>query len=82
MEETPTQFSCVYAATTFAKRKSLWLELLTLRQVTSIPWMAIGDFNAVLGAHEVLGGGFPAHSSCEAFRSTTELCNFTHMDTT
>ena len=37
MEGTLTQFTCIYAATTIAKRKSLWLELLTLRQTTTIP---------------------------------------------
>ncbi|XP_068312484.1 uncharacterized protein [Pyrus communis] len=45
-----------------------------------LPWMAIGDFNAILGAHEQMGGHLPARTSCEDFRSTTKLCDFTHMD--
>ncbi|XP_024190656.1 uncharacterized protein LOC112194671 [Rosa chinensis] len=81
MEGVLSQFSFIYAATTALKRKSLWSDLLHLRQNTSVPWMVIGDFNAVLGAHECLGGQPPIRSSCEDFRSVTELCDFSHMDT-
>ncbi|XP_024177848.1 uncharacterized protein LOC112183741 [Rosa chinensis] len=58
LEGTLTQLSCVYAATTALKRRKLWSDLLLLRQQTTIPWMAIGDFNAVLGAHEAMNGAF------------------------
>ncbi|XP_062020822.1 uncharacterized protein LOC133737235 [Rosa rugosa] len=43
--------------------------------------MAIGDFNAVLGAHEAKNGSIPTRSSCEDFRDATERCHFTHLDT-
>lgn len=43
--------------------------------------MAIGDCNVVLGADECLGGVVPLRSSCEDFRSTMYLCDFTHLDT-
>ncbi|KAM1236916.1 hypothetical protein ACFX2G_038730 [Malus domestica] len=61
-----TQFTIVYAATT----------------LTLVFWMAIGDFNAILGAHEQMGGHLPAQTLCEDFCSTSKLCDFTHMDTT
>ncbi|KAL6139472.1 hypothetical protein ACLB2K_057776 [Fragaria x ananassa] len=82
MEVVTSQLSFIYAATTARKRKSLWSELLQLRQSTLVAWMAIGDFNSVLGSHECMGGQLPIRSSCEDFRSVTELCNFAHMDTT
>ncbi|KAL6212117.1 hypothetical protein ACLB2K_017338 [Fragaria x ananassa] len=81
IDGTLTQFSFVYAATTMRLRKTLWSELLNLRQSITVLWMVIGDFNAVLGAHESSGGGTPNRSSCEDFRSVTELCNFQHLDT-
>ncbi|KAL6220268.1 hypothetical protein ACLB2K_008024 [Fragaria x ananassa] len=62
-------------------RKTLWSELLILRQSTTVMWMVIGDFNVVLRAHESSGGGTPNRSSCEDFRSVIELCNFQHLDT-
>nr|XP_028947429.1 uncharacterized protein LOC114820607 [Malus domestica] len=77
-----SQFTIVYAATTSTLRRVLWCDLLNIRSNTTMPWMAIGDFNAILGAHEQMGGHLPARTSCEDFRSTTELCDFTHMDTT
>lgn len=82
MEGVTSQLSFIFTATTARKRKSLWSELLQLRQSTLVAWMAIGDFNSVLGAHECMGGQLPIRSSCEDFRSVTELCNFAHMDTT
>ncbi|KAF3432461.1 hypothetical protein FNV43_RR27201 [Rhamnella rubrinervis] len=33
------------------------------------PWAVIGDFNAILGAHERSGGGPPIHSSCTDFQA-------------
>ncbi|KAM2909038.1 hypothetical protein COP2_048488 [Malus domestica] len=77
-----SQFTIIYAATTSTLRRVLWCDLLNIRSNTTMSWMAIGDFNAILGVHEQMGGHLPARTSCEDFRSTTELCDFTHMDTT
>ncbi|CAN6718330.1 unnamed protein product [Malus baccata var. baccata] len=77
-----SQFTIVYAATTSTLCRVLWCDLLNIRSNTTMSWMAIGDFNTILGAHEQMCGHLPARTSCENFRSTIELCDFTHMDTT
>ncbi|XP_050113925.1 uncharacterized protein LOC126592246 [Malus sylvestris] len=43
--------------------------------------MAIGDFNAILGAHEQMGGGRPSQASCAQFSNMSDTCNFTHLNT-
>ncbi|KAM1451641.1 hypothetical protein ACFX2I_038723 [Malus domestica] len=48
----PSQFTFVYASTSPIKRRDLWADFISLRPQTQVPWMAIGDFNAILGAHE------------------------------
>lgn len=75
------QYTFIYAATTVLKRRQLWDDLYQLRQNTVSPWMAIGDCNAVLGAHECTGGRLPVRSSCDDFRNAMNRCEFTHLDT-
>ncbi|XP_068316385.1 uncharacterized protein [Pyrus communis] len=43
--------------------------------------MAIGDFNAILGAHEQMGGGRLSQTSCAEFSNMSYSCNFTHLNT-
>lgn len=57
----------VYASTTYFQRRLLWTELSALQQNDVGPWCYIGDFNAVLGAHERRGGPIPSHASCADF---------------
>lgn len=45
------------------------------------PWIFIGDFNAVLGAHEQRGGSLPQKLSCEDYISWTESNSAVHIDT-
>ena len=47
----------------------------------TIPWMVIGDFIVVLGAHEKSGGSSPSSLSCTDFQSMTYTCDFVHLDT-
>lgn len=35
------------------------------------PWIAIGDFNVVLGSHEKKGRGLPSKMSCDDFNDWT-----------
>ncbi|KAK2646291.1 hypothetical protein Ddye_021486 [Dipteronia dyeriana] len=44
--------------------------------LVSSSWLVLGDFNAVLGAHESLGLHSLAHSSCEDLKSVIEFCDF------
>ncbi|KAI9154184.1 hypothetical protein LWI28_022333 [Acer negundo] len=43
--------------------------------LVSSSWFVVGDFNAVLGAHEALGSRSPTHSSYEDFRLMIEVCD-------
>ncbi|CAN6545200.1 unnamed protein product [Malus baccata var. baccata] len=77
----PSQFTFVYASTSSIKRRDLWADFISLRPQTQVPWMAIGDFNAILGAHEQMGGGRPSQASCAEFSNMSDTCNFTHLNT-
>ncbi|CAN6572428.1 unnamed protein product [Malus baccata var. baccata] len=77
----PSQFTFVYASTSSIKRRDLWADFISLRPQTQVPWMAIGDFNAILGAHEQMGGGRPSQASCAQFSNMSDTCNFTHLNT-
>ncbi|KAL6130069.1 hypothetical protein ACLB2K_068450 [Fragaria x ananassa] len=48
---------------------------------TTVLWMAIGDFNYVLGAHEKSGGPPPSLISCLEFQNMLDACDFVHLDT-
>lgn len=41
----------VYMSVSYRRRRHLWSVLLSLG-LDSSPWLIIGDFNAILGAHE------------------------------
>lgn len=44
--------SAVYASTCYLHRRLLWNDLINCHNLYSIPWCTLGDFNAVIGAHE------------------------------
>lgn len=39
---------------TSSRRREWWCDILDIRSYTTVPWMAIGDFNTILGAHELM----------------------------
>ncbi|CAJ2651176.1 unnamed protein product [Trifolium pratense] len=45
------------------------------------PWMFLGDFNAVLGAHEKRGRRLPPKASCADFLLWTNANSLTHLNT-
>jgi hypothetical protein len=45
------------------------------------PWLFIGDFNVVLGAHEKRGKRLPPKISCEDFLLWTNANHLTHINT-
>ena len=57
IQNTPCLFSAIYASTAVFSRRQLWRDLQLLN--FQGPWCCIGDFNAVLGAHEKVGGRPP-----------------------
>ena len=58
----------VYAKTTTSERRRLWEDLLHIKNnFVQGPWIVLGDFNCVLGAHEKRGGILPNVVSCSEF---------------
>lgn len=74
-------FTLVYVATTYIKRRDLWADFESIHSSVDGSWIVIGDFNAVIGAHEKRGGRLPCRTSCDEFKSMTDACEFTHIDT-
>lgn len=70
----------VYAATTIVDRRSLWLSLAQICSNFSDPIFIVGDFNAVLGAHEKSGGNLPRSSSSDDFQAMVDTCNLVQID--
>lgn len=45
----------VYAMALYRVRRSLWDFLVQFQATVQLPWAMIGDFNAILHAHEKTG---------------------------
>ena len=56
----------IYASVLIATRRRLWNSIRCLSP-NSCPWILIGDFNAILGSHERMGGNLPNPTSCQDF---------------
>ncbi|XP_058782945.1 uncharacterized protein LOC131657578 [Vicia villosa] len=63
----------VYASTNAINRKLLWADLSSLLVNHPAPWCFLGDFNAILGAHEHRGRISPSRSSISDFRDWFNL---------
>jgi hypothetical protein len=77
----PNYIAAIYASTFYIKRRNLWQDLTTLLNNNNGPWMFIGDFNSILGAHEKLGGKLPLQIACFEFLSWTSLHSLIHLET-
>lgn len=42
-------------------------------------WSLIGDFNSVLGSHEVRGSSLPLRVACDDFKQFSDLGRWTHI---
>jgi hypothetical protein len=71
----------IYASTCYIKRRSLWSPLQNIHQANSIPWSFIGDFNAILGAHESRGYFTPSRLPMQDFQNWTDFNHFVHLPT-
>ena len=63
-----------------AKRYESWTLLKSLRGVSQLPWMAIGDFNELVGVSEKEGGGCRPASQIARFSETIDWCGFQDVD--
>jgi len=80
-EGKPIYIAAIYASTFYINRRTLWSDLSTLIHAQPGPWMFIGDFNSIMGAHEKIGGRLPLHIACIDFSSWTSLHSLIHLDT-
>ncbi|XP_062011846.1 uncharacterized protein LOC133728442 [Rosa rugosa] len=70
----------VYAATTSVAHRPLWSEIEQINTSFSGPLLLVGDFNAILGAHEKTGGRMPTRVSCDDFQHMVDVCHLTQID--
>ena len=70
----------VYAATTSVARRPLWSAIEQIKTSFSGPLLLVGDFNAILGAHEKTGGRLPTRVSCDDFQHMVDVCHLTEID--
>ena len=69
----------VYAPNTRSNRRLLWEDLLALRDLISVPMLAMGDFNEVFIANERKGGVGCTRSTEEFRHWATNVC-FSDLD--
>ena len=74
-------FAAVYGAVNYVIRRTLWAHLIRLQEAFPSPWQFLGDFNAILGAHEKKGGCLPIAQSCQDFIDWTQAGDLTHINT-
>jgi len=71
----------IYASTNYLQRSQLWEEMSRLQNFYVAPWIFVGDFNAILGAHEKRGRRLPSSISCNDFLGWTNVNLLMHLDT-
>ncbi|XP_026433620.1 uncharacterized protein LOC113331050 [Papaver somniferum] len=71
----------IYASTSYLTRRDLWIELSNLMDNLQGSWCLIGDFSAVLGAHEKSSGPPPIKASCDDFLAFADTNDLHHLDT-
>jgi hypothetical protein len=71
----------IYADTYYINRRSLWQKLTDLINIHEGPWLFLGDFNSITGAHEKLGGRLPLQVACFDFINWSNLHSLIHLDT-
>jgi hypothetical protein len=73
--------AAIYANTSYLIRRQLWADLTYLQGSFQGPWLFIGDFNAVMGAHEKRGRWPPTAASCLDFGNWSNANLLTHLPT-
>lgn len=80
-QQSHVYIAAVYASTFYLKRRQLWADLTNLQRRFQGPWLFLGDFNAVLGAHEKRGCRPPPPLSCLDFLNWSNANLLTHLNT-
>lgn len=75
-------FSFIYTSTFYINRRSLWSDLFSVHESINGPWLLAGDFNAILGTHEQIGGILPGMLSCADFQGFLDRCELIQLPTT
>ncbi|XP_058754283.1 uncharacterized protein LOC131627441 [Vicia villosa] len=73
--------AAIYASTSPQIRQTLWRDLALLQARFVIPWTFLGDFNAIIGAHEHRGRLSPAKGPMKDFRSWSDSNHLIHVPT-
>jgi len=73
--------SAIYASTNYLHRRNLWQTLNLLQTQHNIPWCFIGDYNAIVGAHEYGGSHNPSRIPIEDFLNWSESNHLIHIPT-
>lgn len=71
----------IYASTSYLLRRHLWVDLTRLQNTFAAPWIFLGDFNAVLEAHEKRRRRLPPTLSCNDFLTWTNADLLLHLNT-
>ncbi|CAN1744115.1 LINE-1 retrotransposable element ORF2 protein, partial [Linum perenne] len=69
----------VYASPQLSRRRLLWQDLARLGRSTSLAWMALGDFNAIVDSSEKFGGAGFNRIQAQEFRDCISECGFLDM---
>jgi len=80
-QQSTVYIAAVYANTSYLNRRQLWADLTHLQECFQGPWLFIGDFNVVMGAHEKRGRWPPFTVSCLDFGSWSNANLLTHLPT-
>lgn len=71
----------VYASVYQHSRRALWTQLRDLASYNG-SWLVLGDFNAVTGAHERMGGNLKNRTACREFCEMIDDSNLIEIETT
>ena len=66
--------SCIYGEPNEGKRQWFWEKITRLGVQRSGPWCMLGDFNAICGNHEKMGGPSRSDATFECFNDMIKAC--------
>lgn len=71
----------IYASTSYPKRRELWTNLVSLKNLSDKPWFFIGYYNTIMGAHEHRVSFNPFRTPIEDFQNWIDSNNLVHLPT-